>query len=106
VVLASLAKSQEVQTTVPLGWGGDRFRVYDTPGGPALVWYVVWDDERSADRFARTAGPTLRQTSRQGYRAEFGPVSVAGRAAVRYVLAPEGWARWGALPEVGISGGS
>lgn len=106
VVLASLAKSDEVQTTVPLGWGGDRFRVYDAPGGPALVWYVVWDDQRSADRFARTAGPKLSQTSRQGYRAEFGPVSVTGRAAVRYVLAPEGWARWGALPEVGIRGGS
>jgi hypothetical protein len=33
-------------------------------------------------------------------------VSVAGRAAVRYVLAPEGWVRWGALPEVGIDRGS
>ena len=74
----------------PLGWGGDRFRVYDAPGGPALVWYVVWDDQRSADRFVRTAGPKLTRTSRQGYRAEFGPVTVAGRAAVRYVLAPEG----------------
>jgi hypothetical protein len=104
VVLASLAKSDEVQTTVPLGWGGDRFRVYDAPGGPALVWYVVWDDQRSADRFVRTAGPKLKQTSRQGYRAEFGPVTVAGRAAVRYVLAPEGWGRWGTLPEVGTHG--
>ena len=27
---ASLAGSDEVQTVVPLGWGGDRFRVYDT----------------------------------------------------------------------------
>ena len=103
VVLASLAGSDEVQTVVPIGWGGDRFRVYDAPGGPALVWYVVWDDQRSADRFVHTAGPALTRTSRRGYRAEFGPVTVAGRAGVRYVLAPEGWGRWGALPEVEIS---
>jgi AcrR family transcriptional regulator len=106
VVLASLAGSDEVQTVVPLGWGGDRFRVYNSPGGPALVWYVVWDDQRSADRFVHTAGPALQRTPRRGYRAEFGPVTVAGRAAVRYVLAPAEWGRWGALPEVGIRGGS
>ena len=105
VLLASLAGSDEVQTVVPIGWGGDRFRVYDAPGGPALVWYVVWDDARSADRFVRTAGPALKRTARPGYRADFGPVTVAGRPAVRYVLAPEGWGRWGRLPEAGVEGG-
>ena len=102
VLLASLAGSDEVQTVVPIGWGGDRFRVYDTPGGPALVWYVVWDDQRSADRFVRTAGPALRRTARPGYRAAFEPVEVTGRPAVRYVLAPEGWERWAKLPEVRV----
>jgi hypothetical protein len=100
VLLASLAGSDEVQTVVPIGWGGDRFRVYEAAGGPALVWYVAWDDDRSADRFVRTAGPALRKTVRPGYRATFEPMPVATRPGVRYVLAPEGWSRWGELPEV------
>ena len=104
VLLASLAGSDEVQTVVPIGWGGDRFRVYDTAAGPALVWYVVWDDQRSADRFVRTAGPALRRTARPGYRAVFEPVTVTDRPAVRYVLAPDGWARWANLPEAVVQG--
>ncbi|HKT58918.1 MAG TPA: hypothetical protein VJQ46_02640 [Gemmatimonadales bacterium] len=104
VLLASLAKSDEVGAVVPLGWGGDRFRVYDTPAGPALVWYVVWDDQRAAGRFARTAGPALGRTQRPGYRAQFDTLTVEGRAAVRYVLAPEGWGRWQALPAVSVGG--
>jgi hypothetical protein len=104
VLLASLAGSDEVQTVVPIGWGGDRFRVYDAAGGPALVWYVMWDDQRSADRFVRTAGPALSRTARKGYRAAFGPVLLAGRPAVRYVLAPEAWTGWVRVPEVGVEG--
>jgi hypothetical protein len=100
VLLATLAGSDEVQTVVPIGWGGDRYRVYDTPGGPTLVWYVVWDDQRSADRFVRSAGPGLRHTARAGYRAELDATSIGGRSATRYVLAPERWAGWGRVPEV------
>ncbi len=100
VLLATLAGSDEVQTVVPIGWGGDRYRVYDTPGGPALVWYVVWDDQGSADRFVRSAGPGLRHTARAGYRAELDATTIGGRPATRYALAPVGWRRWGAVPEV------
>ena len=102
VLLAALAGSDEVQTVVPIGWGGDRYRVYDTPGGPALVWYAVWDDARSADRFLRSAGPGLRRTGRAGYRATLDTLTLSGRPATRYLLAPAGWARWGAVPEVRV----
>jgi hypothetical protein len=100
VLLATLAGSDEVQTVVPIGWGGDRYRVYETPAGPALVWYVVWDDQRSADRFVRSAGPGLRHTARTGYRAELNGTFIGERPATRYVLAPERWAGWGRVPEV------
>jgi hypothetical protein len=104
VLLAALAGSDEVQTVVPIGWGGDRFRVYGTPDGPALLWYIAWDDARSADRFFRTAGPPLRRTPRPGYRAAFDSLRLSGRPVVRYVLAPDGWPRWAALPEPRIEG--
>jgi len=98
VILATLAGSDEVQTVVPLGWGDDRYRLYTTPGGPALVWYAVWDDARAAGRFLRWAGAALRRPSRPGYRAAVDSLDVDGRAATRYVLAPSGWAGWTALP--------
>jgi hypothetical protein len=100
VLLAALAGSDDVQTVMPIGWGGDRYRVYDTPAGPALVWYVAWDDQRSADRFLKSAGPALQRTARPGYRAVLEAMVVAGKPGMRYVLAPTGWQRWGAVPAV------
>jgi hypothetical protein len=84
----------------PLGWGGDLYGVYDTPGGPAIVWYAVWDDTASADRFAAGAGEGLRARARPGYRTRFERLQVSGRPASRFVMAPAGWAQWNALPEV------
>jgi hypothetical protein len=99
VILAMLAGSDEVQTVVPIGWGGDRFRLYSTPDGEALIWYVVWDDARSADRFLRSAAG-LRTRARPGYRAALDSITVGGRPGTRFVLAPAGWERWGDLPGV------
>ena len=103
VVLAHLAGSDEVQTVVPLGWGGDRYRLYRTSDGPALVWWAVWDDARSAGRFLRSAGPGLRHTPRRAYRAALDSLDLGGRAATRYVLAPADWPRWRDLPSVKVS---
>ncbi len=102
VILATLAGSDEVQTVVPIGWGGDRFRLFQTPEGEALVWYVVWDDERSGARFLRSAAG-LRKTSRPGYRAMLDSLRVGERPATRFVLAPKSWPRWEHLPEVVLS---
>jgi hypothetical protein len=104
VVLAHLAGSDEVQTVVPIGWGGDRYRLYQTPTGPALVWYVVWDNAASAGRFLRSAGAGLRHTPRRQYRAALDSLGVGGRPATRYVLAPADWPRWEDLPSVTVSG--
>jgi hypothetical protein len=99
VILATLAGSDEVQTVVPIGWGGDRYRLYQPAEGPALVWHVIWDDARSAERFMRSAA-ALRGTARPGYRATLDSLTVGGRPATRYVLAPTRWGKWKALPEV------
>jgi len=100
VLLAELAGSDDVQTVVPIGWGGDRYRVYQTRDGPGLVWYVVWDEPVAVGRFLRGAGPRLRKTVRRGYRAALDSLGLNGRAATRYVLAPGTWARWDNLPGV------
>lgn len=41
------------------GWGGDRYALVDTPNGPALAWWIVWDDEVARDRFMAALGPAL-----------------------------------------------
>jgi len=63
------------------------------------VWYVVWDDARSAERFMRSAA-ALRNTAKRGYRSALDSLTVGKRPATRYVLAPEAWGRWKELPEV------
>lgn len=84
----------------PLGWGGDLYGVYDTPAGPAIVWYAVWDDAASADRFAAGAGQGLRTRAKPGYLARFDRLEIGGRPASRFVMAPAAWSQWNMLPEV------
>jgi hypothetical protein len=103
ILLAKLAGSDEVQTVVPIGWGGDRYRVYRSPEGFALIWFVVWDDARASERFLRAAGPGLRGSVRQGYRATVDSLAVEGKPATRYVLAPAAWNRWSSLPTISVT---
>ena len=98
VLMAQLAGSPQVRTHTPIGWGGDRYRVYRTPAGAALVWYVVWDDTRSAERFTWGYGGKLRQTARNGYRTVLESLQLDGKPANLYVLAPERWNGWDHVP--------
>jgi hypothetical protein len=102
VLIATLSGSDEVQTVMPIGWGGDRFRVYDTRDGPALIWYVVWDDAHSRDRFMRGSGAALHRTARKGYKATLDSVEIGTRPATRYAVAPVGWEGWKSLPEATV----
>jgi hypothetical protein len=104
VLMSQLAGRSEVTNRGPIGWGGDRYRVYTTADGPALVWYVVWDDSRSADRFVWGYGGKLRATSRKGYRTMLESSELSGKPATMYVLAPEGWAGWGHVPKAEVVG--
>jgi hypothetical protein len=105
VLMAGLAGATEVRSALPIGWGGDRFRVYGTPLGAALVWYVVWDDTRSAERFTWGYGGKLRATTRPGYRTLLQSVQLGGKPGLLYVLAPGNWAGWAALPKAKVSEG-
>jgi hypothetical protein len=103
VLMSQLAGSSEVRARGPIGWGGDRYRVYATPGGPALIWYIVWDDAKSADRFLWGYGGKLRSTARKGYRTVLENLELGGKPATRYVLAPDGWDGWGQVPKAFVS---
>ena len=98
ILEAQLNGQTRVSFDTAVGWGGDRYRVLQTPGGPALVWYLVFDDVASATRFRSVSGPKLAAMRRTGYRADFAALEVSGRPAVRFVMAPVGWAGWDAIP--------
>jgi hypothetical protein len=93
-------------TPEALGWGGDRYRVYRSPAGPALVWYLVWDDLESAKLFNGGTGARLAARTRAGWRAELQPLELGGRPATRYVWAPAAWEGWAALPTVTVAPGA
>jgi hypothetical protein len=103
VLIARLRETPEVRSGGPIGWAGDRYRVYPSAGGPALVWYVVWDDTKSADRFTWGYGGKLRATSRPGYRTMVESLEVEGKPATLYVLAPPSWDGWAKIPQVFVS---
>jgi hypothetical protein len=105
VLMARLAGTPEVRVTGPIGWGGDRYRVYHTPDGSALVWYVLWDDKRSAERFTWGYGGKLRSTARKGYRTVLESFELEAKPATLYVLAPEAWRGWGEIPKAFVKGG-
>jgi hypothetical protein len=92
--IAHTGPSAEITTPIALGWGGDRFRVYDTPAGPAMVWYVVWDDAASRFRFLAGTGQRLESRRRLGYRLEVTSLNVDGRPATKIVIAPDRWLGW------------
>ena len=98
ILRASLAGIGEVPTDLPLGWGGDRMRVYRWPAGPALVWYSVWDTPRDAELFRQRIGDRVAALVRAGYRGTSVPIDVGGRPGVRIVFAPTDWGRWDSLP--------
>ena len=102
VLNAELSKTAEVTTPIAIGWGGDRFRVYDTPDGAALVWYTVWDDQPSRIRFVTSTVERLQKKRPLGYRLETTQPTIDGKPGVRLVLAPVRWTGWDNLPTVHV----
>jgi len=102
LLLAELEGSEAAGTGVPLGWGGDRYRVYE---GSALVWYSVWDNRPVRDRFAERLRPSWEAAAarRDGYRGTVETFELGERAALRVMLAPQDWVGWGSPPGVEVA---
>jgi hypothetical protein len=99
-ILATLLRGGGEILDDAIGWGGDRFRAYRTPAGPALVWYLVWDDAAAAERFMKGPGTRLAQRERPGYRTTVTRMPAASHPTLRVVVAPAGWPRWADLPRL------
>jgi hypothetical protein len=98
ILTAQLNGSREIATALNIGWGGDRFRVYDVAPAGALVWFIVWDNAEAASRFRRVTGTALANRSRPDYRTDLADLAVDGSPATRIVIAPVGWQGWTGLP--------
>jgi hypothetical protein len=100
--LADASSSTEILTPLALGWGGDRFRVYETPGGAAMVWYIAWDDSTARNRFLASSGQRLESRRRLGYRLELTSPTIGSHPATRIVIAPEHWLGWKQITPVRV----
>lgn len=98
VLTAEVRGQSEVTPAVPLGWGGDRYVIYETAGGPALVWAAVWDTQVARDRFLEAIKRPWLGRTRPGYRMSLEAKTIDGRPATVFVHAPAGWAGWEHLP--------
>jgi len=106
LLLEQYLGSESDATNDATGWDGDRYQVLGAKSD-ALVWYSVWDDVASANRFTaglqRAWGKTHSRSSNR--RSDIKQLTVAGRPVVRLVDAPADWKGWRALPTVRLSGG-
>jgi len=103
ILLAELTGSEAVAQSASLGWGGDRYAVYRTPDGPALIWWIVWDDEASASRFAELVRPEWELRAVPGRRFSASRTYVGGKPGVRLVNAPDAWVGWEEMPRVEVA---
>lgn len=106
VLRSVLAGIDEVPVEVPIDWGGDRYRVFESDQGAALVWYTVWDTVAGATRFLRQIGDPLLKVERPGYRTVVEAHPIGSQPGVRVVIAPKGWQGWEELPPIqAVAGG-
>jgi len=90
-------------TALASGWDGDRYQLLGRDdAGAALVWYSVWDDAASADRFRKSLERAWATQRKAGRTARIERVTVGDRAGVRLVDAPADWSGWRKLPQVKV----
>jgi len=103
IVLYELTGSESMGTAGALGWGGDRFAIYEDGPALALVWWSVWDSERAAEKFATMLDRYWADgMGRDGRRSRVNRVVVGDLPAVRLVDASDAWLGWDDVPAVVI----
>lgn len=98
ILLAQLGGADQVGYDAALGWGGDRYRIFRTVDGPALIWLSVWDGASQTARAVDRLSVGGARLARKGYRFGVEQVAVDESPAVRLILAPTAWGGWAQAP--------
>lgn len=70
------------------GWDGDRYTLYETGTGAALVWTSIWDDASAADLFRERIESRSAGTGTWAWRTR--RLEIEGRPAVRVTISSPG----------------
>lgn len=87
------------------GWDGDRYEILGAPAGTVVLWASAWDTAQDAAEFARAlrTGWARGPGRAAGRRWQVDALMSRGVSLVRLVAAPNAWAGWARLPEIGIA---
>ena len=94
VLLTELTGSESTAAAGALGWGGDRYAVFDIAGRHGLVWWSVWDSDRAADRFADLLGRAWSERMSGSERHAVERQTVDSYPAVLFMYGPSNWSMW------------
>lgn len=100
LLVQELTGRSAMDDAVPLGWGGDKFRLDTGHGAPGLAWASVWDEPRQRDAFLQRMQAPMQDRASRRYRIAIDTMTVDGMAALRVVVGDSAWAGWGRLPTV------
>lgn len=77
----------------PLGWAGDRYRVFRNGAGSGYVleWRSVWDSEAAADRFAAMLRERYLPLAKPGETIRVERLEIEGRPGLEVLRAKGGW---------------
>src|SRR4249919_2025348 len=68
LLMQELTGRKASDSSLPIGWGGDRFRLDEGNGGPAIIWVSVWDEPRHRDWFLAATGQKFKARVKPGFR--------------------------------------
>jgi len=94
ILLIELTGSETTGAAGAMGWDGDRYAVVRSGGEYTLVWWSVWDDERTADRFVTLLAQYWPRRVAEGWRYVIERTWVEDRYAALFMYGPERWQRW------------
>ncbi|HXC24541.1 MAG TPA: hypothetical protein VNU46_01410 [Gemmatimonadaceae bacterium] len=95
VMLFQYLQNQDDATHGAMGWNGDRYLVFQTPGAPegrGIAWATVWDTQEQAANFYQLMRRVIdaRTEANPGRTMKVTTSEVSGRPVVLYVDVPKG----------------
>ena len=105
VALETWGISEDDAAQAASGWNGDRYALFGSRGGSALVWAAAFDTPDDASEFERALRRGWDQASRSRPDAasrkwQVDTLDIRGIKVVRLVDAPAAWTGWRRLPAV------